>query len=90
MSEKTGSRIEEARRRTLAAKKSIGAAVLAGFLAAVGLAWVSHPGSAPSSGTSVSFASDDAAPVADKDFDFGSGSIAPSENAVPQVRTSVS
>ena len=90
MSEKTGSRIEEARRRTASAKKSIGAAAAAGFLAAVGLAWASHPGAASSSGTSVGVESDDAAPVSDDDFDFGSGSIAPSGNAVPQAQSSVS
>ena len=90
MSEKTGSRIEEARRRAASAKRSIGAAAVAGFLAAVGLAWVSHPGSTSSSGTSAGFESDDVAPVSDDDLDFGSGSIAPSGSAVPQVQSSVS
>ena len=90
MNEKAGSRIEAARRRTASAKRSIGAAAAASFLAAIGLAWASHPGGASSSGTSVGFESDDAVPASDDDFDFGSGSLAPSGNAVPQVQSSVS
>lgn len=91
MSELASSRIEDGRRRAASVKKSIGAAAVAAFLAAVGLAWASHSGTASSSGATRGFGTgDDSDPAFDDGFDFGRGSFAPSGTAVPQVQSGVS
>jgi hypothetical protein len=93
MSEQAGSRIAEARRRAAGAKRRLGIAAAATFVAVLGLAWVSHPG-ASSSAASVSDTTSDDSFVEPDDFggfdSSGSGSVAPSGGAAPQVQTHVS
>jgi hypothetical protein len=91
MSERSGSRIEEARSRASAAKRRIGVVAAAGFVALVGLAYASHPGTASSSGAVSAGRSDDSLAESQGQFDFGYyGSSAPASGAAPQVQTSVS
>jgi hypothetical protein len=86
MAQQLSSRIEDARRRAARAKRALGTAAAAGFLAVGGVAYAGHAGTkATGVGTTDSpvYANDD-------NFDFGSGSIAPSGGAQPQVGTGVS
>ncbi len=87
----TPSRIEEARARAAGAKRSIGAAAAVGFVTALFLAYVSHPGAA----TTVSARSGDTSGEIEDDdstfgFVFGQGAIAPSNASVPQAQSHVS
>ena len=81
------SRIQEARRRAGDAKRTALVLAAAGFLAVVLLARESHPAGSASAGSGTSAN----APTsrAGDDFDFGSGSLSPS-NATPHVQTSTS
>ncbi len=97
MSEQQASRIGEAKRRALDAKQKLGVAAAAAFVAILGLAWASHPGS--SSGSSAGAAADQSSSDQNDSFlaeddDFGGfdsfGSIAPSGGAAPQAQTHVS
>jgi hypothetical protein len=82
------SRIDSARRRGHAAKRALAAAAAASFLVAMVLARVSHPGTAaPRAGAARGGSS--TAP-SDDDFEFGSGTVAPSGGASPQTQTNVS
>jgi len=92
------SRIEEARRRAFEAKQKLGLAAVTAFVAIVGLAYVSHPGSStPASiatGADANEASDGTSSAFDDSDDFGGfdsfGSIAPSGGSAPQAQTHVS
>ncbi len=90
----TSSRIEEARARAAGAKRSLGAAAAVGFVTALFLAYVSHPGATPTTVSGEN--SDDTSGVIEDDdlttsgFAFGQGTIAPSSGSVPQVQTHVS
>jgi hypothetical protein len=88
VSESAGSRIEAARRRTAATKRSLGTAAVAGFLAVLGLAYASHHGSSSAAGVGGGLDGDEDAFVElDDGLEFGSfGSVAPSGGAPPQVR----
>ena len=97
MSEQQPSRIEEARQRALDAKQKLGVAAAAAFVAILGLAWASHPGS--SSGSPSGAAADQSSfeengSFLEQDDDFGGfdsfGSIAPSGSDTPQAQTHVS
>jgi hypothetical protein len=86
MARQLPSRIDDARRRAARAKRALGTAAAAGFLAVAGVAYAGHAGTkATGAGTTDSpvYSNDDS-------FDFGSGSIAPSGGSQPQVGTSVS
>lgn len=86
-----GSRIEEARSRVAAAKRRIGVVATAGFMAVVGLAYASHPGTTSSSRVATVSANDDSFVESNNGLDFGYyGSLAPSSGSVPQMQTSVS
>jgi hypothetical protein len=85
MAEQFPSRIEDARRRAARAKKALGTAAAASFLAVAGVASGSHAGAETTGGTTT-----DSPAYSNDSFDFGSGSIAPSDGAEPQVGTSVS
>jgi len=80
-------RIEAARRRAGGAKRMLAAAAAAGFVLTALLARNAHPGHATTtpntSGGSVS--SDQ-----NGTFDFGTGSLGPSDGAAPQGSTHVS
>jgi hypothetical protein len=87
MTEQFPSRIERGRRRAARAKRALVAGAAASFLAVAGLAYSGHAGAnATPSGTS----GDSSTYPDDGSFDFGSGSIAPSGSAQPQVGTGVS
>jgi hypothetical protein len=98
VTERGESRIAEARRRALDAKQKLCVAAAAAFVAIVGLAWASHPGSssaaASTSTDQSSVTADDSSSAAEQDDDFGVfnsfGSIAPSGGATPQAQTHVS
>lgn len=82
--------MDEARRRVADAKRTLGVTAAAGFLTAVLLAYVSHPGAAAtrSGGTS---GSNGGTVSGGSVFDFGSGgSIAPSQGSPPTAQTHVS
>jgi len=84
-------RIVEGRSRAAMAKRAIAVVSVAGFLAAFVLARAAHPGhtntSQPSSPSS---SSEQRSDEGDEGFDFGSGSIAPSQNLAPSVQTHTS
>jgi len=98
VSEQQPSRIEDARRRALAAKQKLVATAAAAFVVAVGLAWSSHPGGSTASGTTPveSSSSGDGSQFPDEgeSDDFGGfdsfGSIAPSGSEAPLAQTHVS
>jgi hypothetical protein len=82
--------MDEARRRVADAKRTLGVAAAAGFLAAVLLAYVSHPGAAGTRNSGGSGSSGETTPGGSL-FDFGSGgSIAPSQGSPPTAQTHVS
>jgi len=86
------SRIDAARRRAAEAKGRLVWGALAAFVTALGLTYVSHPGSSRADDGSGSGAGSDATAgevQSDDDFSFGSSSIAPTA-AAPQVGTHVS
>jgi hypothetical protein len=97
VTERGESRIAEARRRALDAKQKLCVAAAAAFVAIVGLAWASHPGSssaaASTSADQSSVTADDSS-SSEQDDDFGGfnsfGSIASSGSATPQAQTHVS
>ena len=74
------SRIEDARRRLRRARFGIGACAAAGFALFVFAARAAHPGTSAASPpvTQQSFSSDDDE-SSNSGFDFGSGSIGPSD-----------
>jgi hypothetical protein len=80
------SRIQVARRRAADAKRTALVLAAAGFLAVVLLARESHPAS---SSTGSGASSNAPASRGDDGFDFGSGSVSPS-NATPDVQTTTS
>lgn len=85
------SRIAEARRRAAGAKQTAVALAAAGFLAIALLAREAHPATSKAGGTSGGSANTDSGTSSsDDDFDFGSGSVAPSTGSQPQVQTHVS
>jgi hypothetical protein len=66
-------------------------AAAAGFLALVLLARETHPATSKSNGGSGGVAASDSSTASSDDgFDFGSGSVAPSNGTQPQVQTHVS
>ena len=92
MSDGAGSsRIEHARRKSADAKRRLGTAAGASFLAAVLLAWASHAGAQPASGASSDSSSGDGGEVQPTDdFDFGSGLLTPPGSSTPSTGTHVS
>ncbi len=103
MSEQSGSRIAEARRRAVDAKRKLAFGAAAAFVAIAGLAWASHPGSSVSGANGTlsgggtfdrnGMSSDDDG-FFEEDDDFGGfdsfGGIAPSGKVAPQAQTHVS
>ena len=90
MGERAVTRIDDARSRVTVAKRRISVVATAGFVAVVGLAYASHPGTASPSPVTVG-GDNHSFGESDDSLDFGYyGSIAPSFGSVPQVRTSVS
>jgi hypothetical protein len=90
------SRIADAKARALSAKQKLVAVAAASFVALVGLAWASHPGSSSSS-SSASLdqgSGDQAGSFGEESDDFGGfdsfDSIAPSGGSQPQAQTHVS
>jgi len=90
MSAEPQSRIARARARAETAKRGLAAAGAVAFLAALVLARASHPGQAAqpasSTGSTPAFEDDEGS----QSFDFGSGSIAPSDGFAPSVGTHAS
>jgi hypothetical protein len=85
------SRIERARRRAAGAKRTAVVTAVAAFLALVLRARETHPATSKSNGASDGVArSESSTPSGDDDFDFGSGSVAPSSGSQPRVQTHVS
>jgi hypothetical protein len=84
------SRIAEGRRRSAGAKRRLGAAAGASFVAALALAYVSHPGQtgATTSGDAGTGEGESVRPAAN--FDFGNGLIAPQGGSAPGAGTHVS
>lgn len=84
------SRIADGRRRSADAKRRLGVAAGASFVAAIALAYVSHPGAtgATTSGDAGVGDGESTRPAAS--FDFGSGSIAPSGGSVAGAGTHAS
>jgi hypothetical protein len=83
------SRIQEARRRALGAKRAAVALAAAGFVAVLVLARSGHPGQSSASSGSSGSGTQAGEEGNDDGLDFGSGSVSPS-TATPQVQTSVS
>ena len=94
MSEQRPSRIAEAKQRALDAKQKLGFGAAAAFVAVVGLAWASHPGSSSGSPASSDQGSAESDSFFEEDDDFGGfdtfRSIAPSGSGTPQAQTHVS
>jgi hypothetical protein len=84
------SRIEAGRRRAEAAKRGVAVVAAAGFVAAVLLARVSHPGQAATGSTATTGSSSADEGTEDGGFSFDQGSFGPSTSAAPQVQTHVS
>jgi hypothetical protein len=82
------SRIEQARLRASGAKWALVAGAAASFVAAAGLARVSHPGehASPSTASSASISDEES----DDNFEFDGGTISSSSGAGPNVQTNVS
>jgi len=79
------SRLERARRQVRVARYSLGAAAVAGFALFAVAARVAHPGtSTPAPSASTAVADDDQQSTST--FDFGGGSIGPS-NAAPSIQS---
>jgi len=81
-------RIEAARRRAGGAKRALAAAAAAGFVLTALLARNAHPGHATTTPTT----NDGSVSTSDPSgtFDFGTGSLAPSNGTAPQGSTHVS
>jgi hypothetical protein len=89
VADRTPSRLEGARQRTAAAKRALAIGSAVAFGVTTLWAYASHPGSAAAPGGTGSVVLDDDAGE-DLDFDFGSGSVAPSTGAAPDTGTHVS
>ena len=83
------SRIVEARRRAADAKRAALALAAAGFLVVALLAKASHPARAHSTSGGQS-GSQSTQQSSGSSFDFGSGSVSPSDGSQPGVQSSVS
>lgn len=84
------SRIAEARRRAADAKQAALALAAAGFLAVALLAKASHPAHAHTASGGQSASQDTTRQSSGSSFDFGSGSVEPSDGSQPGVQSSVS
>jgi hypothetical protein len=85
-----GSRIAEARRRAADAKQAAVALAAAGFLAVALLAKASHPAHAHTTSGGQSASQSTTQQSSGNSFDFGSGSVEPSDGSQPGVQSSVS
>jgi hypothetical protein len=83
-------RLAAARRRASLAKRGAVATAAAAFVAALLLARASHPGQGAPLSPSQDGSQAKGTTQTQDQFDFGSGSIAPSNGGTPQAQTNVS
>lgn len=84
------SRIAEARRRAADAKQAALALAAAGFLAVALLARASHPARTHATSGGPGASQSTTQQSSGSSFDFGSGSVEPSDGSQPGVQSSVS